>query len=277
MNKEEIFADINSRIISNLEKGELTWRQPWQTGIPANYISKHRYQGINFLMLSFEPVSTPFFLTFLQAQQKNMRLKKGCKGRRIVFYKTLEVPTVNKSGEAVQKSIPYLKYSYVFSLEDTEGYAIPAPTLEEPNNILQTIITNHAVDIRRDMASCFYSPLGNFVATPAVSSFISEEDYFSALFHELLHWSGHSSRLNRVFGVKFGDEEYAYEELIAEIGSSYLLGLCGIQNTLGNTSAYIQHWLGKAKGDNSYILSASIHAQKAVNFLLNQSFQTEAL
>ncbi|MCK6382140.1 MAG: hypothetical protein L6Q54_12935 [Leptospiraceae bacterium] len=109
-----------------------------------------------------------------------------------------------------------------------------------------------------------------------VDKFTGEEDYFSSLFHELIHWTGHPSRLNRE-SDRLVKEQYAYEELIAEIGSSYLLGMCGITNVLDNSSSYLSVWLSAAKGDNSYILSASVQAQKGINYLLNHSATPEDL
>jgi antirestriction protein ArdC len=276
MNRSDIYDAINTRILQNLENGQLFWRQPWKGGLPANYITKHVYQGINFLLLCMDSVSNPFYLTFLQAQSKKLRIKAGSKGRQITFYKLQEIANpagidnVLPSGELETKRFPYLKFSYVFNLEDLECYEIPQPTLSAPLDLLNEIVAKYAVDIRRNLERCFYNEQENYISTPDVSHFTCEEEYFAAQFHELIHWSGHPERLNRVRHLAKGDEIYAFEELIAEIGASYLLGLCGIQNVLDNSSAYLETWLRKAKGDNSFILSAAIAAQKAVNFLIPQ-------
>jgi antirestriction protein ArdC len=270
MDKEQIFADINVRLIASLEEDKLTWRQPWQAGIPSNYVTGHVYQGMNFLLLSFEQVPTPYYLTFLQAQQKNLRLKKGSKGRQITFYKMLDISEKVQSGDVKTKAVPYLKFSHVFNLSDLENYEIPQPSLKVPQDILNNIIAIHSPEMRANLSRCYYSAEENCISVPNVSAFVNEEEYFCSVFHELVHWSGHASRLNRNAGITKKDKnEYAFEELVAEIGASYLLGLCGIQNTLDNTAAYLEHWLKLAKTDNSYILSASVQAQKAVNYLLN--------
>lgn len=270
LDKQQIFEDINAKIIANLEQGKMIWRKPWQTGLPANFISRRIYQGLNFLFLSFDEVANPFYLTFLQAQQKELRIKKGSKGRLITFYKLHQFENVTDKGVIESKQFPLLKFSYVFNLEDLEGYEIPQPTLSAPLDMLNGILQLHAPEMKHNLSRCFYSESENCISTPAVDKFTNEEEYFSALFHELVHWTGHPVRLNRAKHQKFGDEVYAYEELIAEIGSSYMLGLCGIENTLANASGYLDGWLRKAKGDSSYILSASIQAQKAVNYLISQ-------
>lgn len=270
MNKAEIFNQINEKLISNLEKGNLIWRKPWKSGLPANFVSRRVYQGINFLLLCFEQVSSPFYLTFLQAQEKNLLIKKGSTGRRIVFYKLHQFDEVNSTGELTSKQFPLLRFSYVFNIEDVEGYETPNPTLTAPINVLNEIIANHSPVITTNFSRCYYSPKENLISVPTVDKFTGEEEYFSSLFHELIHWTGHPSRLNRESDRRV-KEQYAYEELVAEIGSSYLLGLCGITNVLDNSSAYLSGWLSAAKGDNSFILSASVQAQKAINFLLNHS------
>ncbi len=265
-----MYDAINTRILQNLENGKLFWRQPWAGGLPANYITKHVYQGINFLLLCMDSVSNPFYLTFLQAKAKNFRIKTGSKGRQIIFYKLQDIDNVLPSGALETKRFPYLKFSYVFNLEDLENYEIPQPTLSAPLDLLNEIIAKNSVNVQRNLERCFYNEQENFISTPDVSHFTCEEEYFAAQFHELIHWSGHPERLNRVRHLAKGDEIYAFEELIAEIGASYLLGLCGIQIVLDNSSAYLETWLRKAKGDNSFILSAAIAAQKAVNYLIPQ-------
>ena len=271
MKKQELFEQITNSILSEIENGKLVWRRPWKQGLPANYISKQVYQGINFLLLCLDNVSQPFYLTFLQAKQKELHIKKGAKGRQIIFYKMLSNFRQNNKGELEDDSFPMLRYSYVFNLDDIEGCEIPTPTLSAPSELLQNIISIHNPTIENNTTRCYYSQDRNLISTPAVNSFTSEEEYFSSLFHELVHWTGHKSRLNRQLTHDIKDDDYSFEELIAEIGSSYLCGLCGIENTLNNSAAYLNGWLKIGKMDKTFIPKAAIQAQKAVNYLINKT------
>ena len=271
MSRSEIFARINSKLIAKLESGVLPWRKSWLTSIPANLFSKKCYQGINYISLACDEVTSPYYFTFLQAKQKNLLIKKGSKGREIIFWKILK-----KDDSAIQdKDRPFLRTSYVFNLSDTEGYQPPTPTLQQPNVILNSIVETLNPHISTNFERCYYSPSMNKISTPPCTSFESEEEYFCAMFHELIHWTGHPTRLNRENSSKKGDSVYAKEELIAEIGASYILALCGIENTLDNSTAYLNSWLLQAHLDNSYLINAAVAAQKAVNFLLPVTEDTE--
>ena len=267
MNKEEIYNRINSQLLKQLEQGVLPWRKPWTEGVPKNYVSKREYQGINFLSLSCENVTSPYFLTFLQASEANLRIKKNSKGRLVVYYK-IHSFIDSKTNEEI--TFPFIRYSYVFNLEDLEEYEYPKPNLKTGIELLSSISQTHKPDIRHNLTTAYYDRSNDFISVPSVKSFKNEEEYFSTLFHELIHWTGSGSRLNREKGSRFGDDSYCFEELVAEIGASYLSGLCGFNN-LSNSSAYLDNWLKAAKKDSSYILTAAIYAQKASKFLLESS------
>jgi len=267
MNKRDLFNDITNKVINTIKSGVLPWQKPWVNGLPQNMFSKHIYNGINFLLLSFDNVAFPNYFTFLQAQQHNKKIKKNSKGRLIIFYKLHEIKTED---EII--TFPYLKYSYVFNVEDLEDFEPPIPQLKKPIEILNQIKSNHEINfVQNSSQGCFYNVTKDFISTPNVSYFVNEEKYFSSLFHELIHWTGKEGRLNR---FKKNDDDYhlyAHEELVAELGSSFLCGLCGI-NSVEETSSYIDFWLNKAKLDISFVPKCAILAQKAINFLLNNSF-----
>lgn len=268
MDKQMLFNTITASILGSLEKGCPPWRKSWTGGLPANYVSRKIYQGINFLCLAADLVSSPFYLTFLQAQQNKLRIKKGSKGRVIIFYKIQKYSEFNEREELIEKRFPLMRFSYVFNVEDCEGYTPPEPTLENPKSVLNQIIENHSLVFKHNQARCFYVPGIDMISVPPVNYFQSEQEYFASLFHELIHWSGHPNRLNRPQDFDRSEKVYAFEELIAEIGSSFLCGLCGITNTLDNSSAYLEGWIRIGKMDNSFIPAAAIEAQKAVNFLV---------
>jgi antirestriction protein ArdC len=267
MNKTELFNQINNSIIKHLASGTLIWRQTWERGLPTNFISKKVYGGINFLLLCNERVNSPYYLTFNQAKQKQLHIRKNSKGRTIIFYKIL-TSEIKVNGKTISQFVPLLRFSSVFNLDDIENFTPPNPTLKNPLKMLDEISIKHTPVIVPNYTSCYYSEKEDLISTPTVDKFDTEEEFFCSIFHELIHWSGHPSRLNRAKAGKFRIESYAFEELVAELGATYLLGICGITNTLDNSSSYISDWLSVAKGDNSFIISASIQAQKAVNYLL---------
>ena len=279
MHKTELFNRINDDLLSKIETGTLPWRREWSAaGVPYNMISKKAYQGINFLLLMFDRVPAPQYLTFLQAKEKNLLIKKGSKGRQIVFWKILDTGAVNtKTSEIETKHVPFLRFSYVFNVSDLEGYHIPAPSLKMPLDVLNGIVQAHNPVITNNLERCYYSASDNLISTPTVNNFTNEQEYFSAIFHELVHWTGHQSRLNRSTIEIPGNHKsgYAYEELIAEIGSSYLCSMCGLE-TLNNSAAYLSGWMKTGKLDNSYFITATQEAFKAVNFLINQTPEEQA-
>lgn len=264
MNKQNIFEEITNKVIKIIQSGEVSpWTKSWQNGLPQNVFSKHIYNGINFLLLSFDNVAFPHYFTFLQSKEHHKKIKPNSKGRQIIFYKLHEIVTDEQI-----KTIPYLRYSYVFNVEDLEDFEPPAPQLQKPTEILNQIKSNHEINfVQNSSQGCFYNVTKDFISTPNVSFFKNEEKYFSSLFHELIHWTGIEGRLNR---YKKNDDDfhtYAQEELIAQLGSSFLCGLCGL-NAVEETSSYLDAWLEKAKLDISFIPKSAILAQKAINFLL---------
>ena len=274
MLKTDLYEQINSRIISEIERnGVLPWRRNFFSGPPANYVSGRHYQGINFIALAAENVPTPYFLTFLQAREKNLKIKTGSKGRMIVFWKVNRIHSEEDETES-GKQVPFIRYSYVFNLSDMAEYEIPQPKLEKPNELIAGVNSNHLISyVHNIKGSCSYNPVSDTISSPTVEMFTSEEEYFSSLFHELIHWTGHSSRLNRLTNNDMKSPEYAFEELVAELGSTYLAALCGIKNCFDNSVSYINGWINSAKLDTTYIIRASQQSQRAVQYLLKTENQ----
>jgi len=265
MNKNDLFTQITDKIVATIEQqGVLPWRQSFRAGPPVNYFSKRYYTGINYIFLSTDAVPTPYYLTFLQLNELKLKLKKGAKGRKIIFWKLL---TDSKDPD-LSKQIPFLKYSNVFNLSDTENYEIPTPELSKPSNMLDKMKLIHNINFVNCIdGNCAYNMATDTIKTPTIEFFDSENEYFSSVFHELIHWTAHPERANRKISTMFGNEEYAFEELVAEIGASFLCSICGIENTLNNSISYINGWVKSAKMNPSYLIKASVQAQKAVKFL----------
>lgn len=274
----DVYTLVTERIIEHLEKGTIPWRQPWtDAGMPTNLATGKEYRGVNVLLLASLCYQRNSFLTFRQAKELGGSVKKGEKSHPVVFWKRIE-----KENETTKEKeiIPLLRQYHVFNIAQCEG--IPPeklpPVIEcnnDPIKSCEDIIEKmrHRPEIRHEKHQAFYDSKYDFVNVPEPKTFVNSASYYGTLFHELLHSTGHASRLNRkelVEQGRFGSELYATEELTAEIGASYLKSRAGIPiEELENNAAYIQAWLKRLKNDKKCIVYASSQAQKATDFILN--------
>lgn len=288
----DLYQKVTNRIIELLEAGEIPWRKTWNTyGLAKNYASNHVYTGINCLLMNNTKHSIPYFLTFKQAKAMGGNIRKGAKSEQVIFFKMLFKDAKNKTiskevfskkskqGEET-KVLKFLKYYNVFGVNDVEGIELELPTLEqhehekieECERIVQGMqqppkFTNS------DPNQAFYTPKTDSLNMPNMNQFASAEDFYAVVFHEMIHSTGHAKRLARK-GItdldRFGSAQYSAEELIAEIGASFLCAKAGIANNdiIENSAAYIQGWLGKLRADNKFIFKSAAESQKAVNYIL---------
>ncbi len=267
MNRNELFDRITNQIKAKLEEGVLPWRKSWKTGVPSNFITKNPYRGINFIMLLLNNYPSPYYLSFLQCKLKRGMLNKGAHGTQIIYYEVKVYPD-RKDPEKL-KNIPLLRYSTVFNLSQTSLYK---PDTEEKAIILscEEVISqmNPQPVIKNNIGHCYYAPVDDYISVPAINDFQSSGEYYSSLFHELIHWTGNEKRLNRLPARKDVNNTMS-EELVAEIGSAYLCGLCGIESSvIDNQASYIASWLKGLNDDPMLFLNASVVAQKAVSFII---------
>lgn len=268
MNRVDFLSSITNTIITKLEEGVLPWRKSWKTGIPSNFISRHPYNGINFLTLMMNELPSPYYLTFLQCKEKGGLVNKGEKGFPVIYWSIKDYSSVDQESNEVKiKTYPLIRFSYVFNLIQTSLFTeAEAPKIEECESIIEKLKEKPV--IKQNPSRCYYSPQEDYISLPRINDFDSKEEYYSSLFHELIHWTGHPSRLNRTSG-RFGTKEYAYEELIAEIGSAYLCSLCGISNKIiDNQTSYIQGWISLIKSEPRIIMEASKKAGRAVELFM---------
>ena len=280
--KGTVYDLITQRIIALLEQGNIPWQKPWkvQTGLPRNLVSKKPYRGVNVFLLHAMHYESPFWLTFNQAKQLGATIRKGERACPVVFWKQFEVED-KATGEKTK--IPLLRYYHVFNLAQVDGLKdTPTLTPDMATTKPGEIVANmpNRPEIKHGMAKAFYSPGGDFVGMPSPERFQSEDAYFSVLFHELTHGTGHSSRLNRpgvMDGSGFGSEDYSKEELVAELGAAFLCGHAGIaERTLTNSAAYVQNWLEALRNDNKLIVQAAAQAQRAADYILATKFDEPA-
>jgi antirestriction protein ArdC len=281
MKTTDIYDQITERIIATLEMGTIPWRKPWtvQTGWPRNLVSKKSYRGINTLLLHAMNYESPFWLTFRQALELGGNVRTGEKSCPVVFWKQLAIED-KETGET--DKIPMLRFYSVFNVAQCDGLKnIPAPmetgTATKPYEIIAAL--PQRPDIKHGMAKAFYSPSADSVAMPNRERFETEASYFSVLFHELIHSTGHTSRLNRptlTESAGFGSDPYCKEELIAEMGAAFLCGQAGIaEQTLDNSAAYVQNWLAALQNDKKLIVRAAGQAQRAADFILGTRFEAD--
>jgi antirestriction protein ArdC len=229
-------------------------------------------------------VQLTILATFRQAQELGGTMRKGERSERIVFYMQMSKSAENEQpieeGVSDSKRLPFMLTSYsVFNVEQCDGLNVPmieepAPTEAELDLTCEAMVTNWVgrPTIRTEIRSesrAYYRPSTDSVHLPARFRFVDSAHYYKTLFHELIHSTGHESRLARTFGERFGDELYSKEELIAETGAAFLSAIAGIEteHRERNTTAYIQHWIAALRQDDLMIIQAATAAQKAVDMI----------
>jgi antirestriction protein ArdC len=288
----DIYTKVTSKIMADLEKGNLKWLQPWQAGHAAGQVSRplraigKPYQGINILLLwasaSEQGFDCPIWLTYRQAAELGGQVRKGEKGSLVVYADTFKKVEANEQGEDVEKAIPFLKSYTVFNVQQIDGlpahfYARKEPQNGQPVESIQSaerFFVNTKATVRHGGSVACYVPSQDLVRMPERQTFRDNQSYYATLAHEITHWTRHETRLNRDFGRKrFGDAGYAMEELVAEMGAAFLCADLGITpETREDHAAYIETWLMVLKSDKRAIFIAAAHAQKAADYL--QQLQT---
>jgi antirestriction protein ArdC len=272
-----VYEIVTSRILAELERGEIPWRKPWRTLPPANLISKKPYRGINVFLLALAGYGSQYWLTFNQAKQLGGNVRKGEHGTKIIFWKFDKFETETAEGETESRQSAFLRYYTVFNLEQTEGLKAllalpPAFPIESAEEIVKGMPNSPAFE---QDAQAAYIPSRDTVTMPSRTAFESPAEFYSTLFHELTHATGHGKRLAREgfdSPQKFGSESYSREELIAEMGSAMLCGIAGIeQATIRNSAAYLQSWIKRLKADSRLVVSAASAAQKAADYIRGES------
>lgn len=276
--KKDVYEIITDRILEQLEQGTIPWNKPWTGGHSGayNYTTGKAYSLLNQILLKHDDA----YLTFNQVKALGGKVKKGAKSEIVTFWKQLPIEVEDKDGNKVKKNIPFLRYYTVFWIGDTEGIerkekkrVILDPVQEAEKYIDGYMNSANHPELTRDKLSnrAYYSPIMDCVVVPTIEQFKSIAEYYSTLFHELTHSTGHASRLNRLTETAhFGSEEYSKEELVAEIGAATLVNMAGIETSasFNNSAAYIEGWSRALRENKKMIVEASSKAGKAVNYIL---------
>jgi len=286
----DIYTRVTERIVADLEKGVRLWMKPWSAEHAAGRITRplrhngQPYRGINVLVLWIEAESkgyaAPIWLTFKQVKERGGFVRKGEHGSPVVYASSFTKTEKAENGEEVDHEIHFLREYMVFNVEQTESlpahfYAKAEPPKEHLQRIRQAdeFAANTKADIRYGGDRAFYAPSQDFIRLPQFDTFRDAESHAATLVHELTHWTKHPSRLNRSFDQKrWGDEGYAMEELVAELGAAFVCADLEITPEVRDDhAAYIGHWLKVLKDDKRAVFIAAAHAQRAADFL--QSLQ----
>ncbi len=284
--RQDVYTRITGKIIESLEQGVRPWVKPWSAENATGRIIRplrhngQAYSGINVLMLWCSAVeqgfTCPMWMTFRQATELNAHVRKGEKGSLVVYANTVTKTEDDGAGNDVEREIPFMKGYTVFNVEQIEGLPEIFTARPEPKHIgparidhAEAFFANTKADIRIRGARAYYAHEADFIAMPPIESFRDAESFYATLCHESCHWTKHQSRLDRDFGRKaYGDEGYAREELVAELGSAFLCADLELTPEVRDDHAsYIASWLEVLKNDKRAIVQAASYAQRAVDFL----------
>jgi antirestriction protein ArdC len=285
--RADVYTRITNAILTELEQGTRPWLKPWNAEHAAGRITRPLrangipYRGINILMLWAEAESkgytAPIWITFKQALDLGAHVRKGEHGSLVVYAsKTTRTETDPETGSETEHDIPFLKGYTVFNVEQVDGlpaqyYATAAKTLDPVQRIghAEAFFTMTGASVHHGGNRAFYRISEDRIQMPPFEAFRDAESYYATLAHETVHWTRHESRLNRDFGRKrWGDEGYAMEELVAELGSAFLSSdLSLTPEVLPDHAAYVASWIKVLKEDKRAIFTAAAHAQRAADFL----------
>ncbi|MFZ5676705.1 MAG: ArdC family protein [Pseudomonadota bacterium] len=287
VSRNDLYREVTEKIIAELEQGTVPWVRPWRSGgegpslsLPKNGLTAKTYSGINILLLWEALTSRGFacchWLTFKQALELGGAVRKGEKGTH-VFYADRFIPEKERERAASEgdepESIPFLKRYTVFNVEQCDGLPehlfAPRPVLPECQIIpeAQALILATGADFRVGGDVAIYFPSEDVIRVPHQSAFIDQINYYRTAFHELGHWTGHSSRLARDLANRRGSSGYAREELVAEMATAFVCASLGIIPTVRH-SDYIGSWLQVLKEDSRAIFKAASQASKAADYIL---------
>ena len=274
----DIHAEITDQILAAMEQARSTGRRLWdsQPSLPMNLATGKPYSGVNVLILWAAGLShgytSPYWLTYKQAADMGGQVKKGQHGTRCVFYKPWENTETNKdTGETETTRGAILKTFTAFNLDQIDGIEAPATEERPAFEVLEDaerIMAASPAPIKIGGTQACYIPGRDEIHLPAREAFINPEAFYSTAMHEMTHSTGAKHRLDRDFSGRFGTEAYAFEELIAEMGSAFLnadLGIIG--STLQDHADYLTNCISILKGDKKAILTAAAQASKAHGFI----------
>jgi antirestriction protein ArdC len=278
--QRNLYEDVSARIVAELEHGAVPWVKPWSSmpgvNTPCNAVTDRPYSGCNVVLLWMAQAAgyrTPRFLTFKQAIELGGNVRRGEHGHTVFFVKRLQVQ--DKEGDdGDTKIIPMMKAYTVFNLDQCDGLPNRVLTLgeikvrnpDERDASVDEFLACSGATIREGFGEAYYRPGDDFISLPRFDAFKSAAHFYGVAFHELGHWTGHRSRLDRDLRHRFGQRAYAAEELVAELCAAFLCAEFSIDGDLHH-AGYIHSWISLLKSDSRAFFTACSKAQAAADFL----------
>jgi antirestriction protein ArdC len=294
--RTDVYQKITDQIVAALESGVRPWHQPWNAEHSAGRITRPLrgngvpYQGINVLMLWSAAIekgyASPIWMTFKQAIELKASVRKGEHGSLVVYADKIIRTETTDNGEEAERAIPFMKGYTVFNVEQIDGlpehfYGKPEARTDSVQRIAhaESFFAATGADVVHGGSRACYVPSTDNIHMPCIDFFCDAESYYATLAHETTHWTRHETRLNREFGRKrFGDEGYAMEELVAELGAAFLAAdLALTPEVRDDHAAYIASWIKVLKDDKRAIFTAASHAQRAADLLHSLQKPSEAV
>jgi antirestriction protein ArdC len=278
--RNDLYAKVTARIVAELERGAAPWVKPWSAtagqNVPQNAVTGRPYSGCNVILLWLardHGWATPRFLTFKQAREAGGHVRKGEHGTKVYFVKQLQVKDSDGEG-ADTRLVPMLREFVVFNVDQTEGLPdsirVGKPLrVRNPDTrdaLADDFLRSTGADIREGHGEAYYVPSRDFISMPAFAAFKGADHFYNVALHELTHWSGHASRLDRDLKNRFGSRAYAAEELIAELGAAFLSAEFGFDGNVRN-AGYIATWIDLLKSDKRAFFTACSKASQAADYL----------
>jgi antirestriction protein ArdC len=278
--RRDLYADVSARILAELERGAAPWVRPWSAtagqNMPQNAVTNRAYSGCNVILLWLardRGWATPRFLTYKQASELGGHVRKGEHGTKVYFVKQLQVKD-RESEEAETRLVPMLREYTVFNVDQCEnlpdsvraGRPMRVRNPDTRDALADEFLRSTGADIREGHGEAYYAPGHDFISMPAFSAFKGADHFYNVVFHELTHWTGHKSRLDRDLKNRFGSRCYAAEELVAELGAAYLSAEFGFDGDV-RSAGYIATWIDLLKADPRAFFTACSRASRAADYL----------
>jgi antirestriction protein ArdC len=287
--RRDLYGEVSARIIAELERGAAPWVKPWSAtagmNTPCNAVTNRPYSGCNVVLLWIARSAgyrVPRFVTYKQALELGGHVRKGEHGTKVYFVKQLQIKNGDDE-EAETRVIPMLREYTVFNVDQCENLPARVMTLGDikPRNrdqrdaTIDEFLACSGADIREGSGEAYYRPGDDFISLPAFASFKSAAHFYATTFHELGHWTGHKSRLDRDLRVRFGERAYAAEELVAELCAAFLSAEFSVDGDMRH-AGYIQSWIGLLKHDCRAFFTACSRAQAAADYLRGLALRDQA-
>ena len=278
--KRDIYSEVSDRIVAELEAGAAPWIKPWAAtpgaNTPCNAVTNRPYSGCNVILLWMAQRAgyrTPRYLTFKQALELGGHVRKGEHGTKVYFVKQLEIRD-DGDDSSPTRLVPMMREYTVFNVSQCEG--LPESVIagkpmrvrnpDARDDLADQFLRSTGADIREGHGEAFYVPSRDFISMPAFEAFKGADQFYNVAFHELAHWSGHKSRLDRDLKNRFGSRDYAAEELIAELGAAFLCAEFGFDGDV-RSAGYIASWIELLRADKRAFFTACSQASKAADYL----------